>query len=366
MIEAAAELRKQNLQFVLNIEIGNMTLGSAACCHTKDALDGVGFGQVNSFVTGVKWISPSGTLEEASEARNPELLPLVRASYGLAGIVYEVTFKITPLEIVRFDYRAFDLDSLTQDQVSEIIASNDAMVCWTVRHKVIVQTRNRATALRHEFLAGSRRFAWSFLAAFIARGLREHSVSTAATNVLEDLGAKIETGLYELLGATDGFTLYNPDKMIDYSDTPPSARYAFTFWAFPRDEWVRNLKEYVAFADRHFAQSGFRCNMPLGSYFVRKDTSSLLSYTFDGDVISLDPIHSPGEHDKAAWEQFLREFNEWAHERHGRPLLNQSPFVTKQHVIDAYGDRWKTVSDWVKTIDPDRRMVNEFFAELLA
>jgi FAD/FMN-containing dehydrogenase len=347
MIEAAAELRKQNLQFVLNIEIGNMTLGSAACCHTKDALDGVGFGQVNSFVTGVKWVGPTGTLEEASEARHPELLPMIRASYGLAGIVYEVTFKITPLDIVRFDYRAFDVGSLTQDQVSEIIASNEAMVCWTVRHKVIVQTRNRAAALRHEFLAGSRRFAWSFLAAFIARGLREHSISTAATNVLEDLEAKVETGLYELLGATDGFTLYNPDKMIDYSDTPPSARYAFTFWAFPRNDWVKNLNEYVAFADRHFAQSGFRCNMPLGSYFIRRDTSSLLSYTFDGDVISLDPIHSPGEHDKAAWDRFLREFNEWAHQRGGRPLLNQSPFVTKQHVIDAYGDRWKTLSEWV-------------------
>ena len=60
MIEAAGALRKQKLQFILNIEIGNMTLGSAACCHTKDALDGVGFGQVNSFVTGVKWVSPSG------------------------------------------------------------------------------------------------------------------------------------------------------------------------------------------------------------------------------------------------------------------------------------------------------------------
>src|SRR5262249_23599209 len=178
MIEASRELRNQHLQFVLNIEIGNMTLGSAACCHTKDALDGVGFGQVNSFVTGVKWVSPSGTLEEASEARNPELLPMIRASYGLAGIVYEVTFKIKPLEIVRFDYRAFDVGSLTQDVVSQIIASNEAMVCWTVRHKVIVQTRNRAAELRHEFLAGSRRFAWSFLAAFISRGLREHSIST--------------------------------------------------------------------------------------------------------------------------------------------------------------------------------------------
>jgi hypothetical protein len=76
-------------------------------------------------------------------------------------------------------------------------------------------------------------------------------------------------------------------------------------------------------------------------------------------------IHSPGERDKSAWERFLREFNEWAHERGGRPLLNQSPFVTKQHVADGYGERWQKVSDWVRTVDPDRRMVNEFFAELL-
>jgi FAD/FMN-containing dehydrogenase len=365
MIEAASALRERSLQFMLNIEIGNMTLGSAACCHTKDALDGVGFGQVNSFVTAVKWVSPSGTLEEASEAKNPELLPLIRASYGLAGIVYEVTFRIKPLEIVRFNYRTFDVAAITQQQVSDIIASNDAMVCWTVRHKVIVQTRNRATELRHDFVAGKRRLAWSFLAAFIARGIRDHSVSTALTNVLEDLGANVEVRLYELLGATDGFTLYDPDKMIDYSDTPPAARYAFTFWAFPRNDWVKHLNEYVAFADRHFARYGFRCNMPLGSYFIRQDTSSLLSYTFDGDIISLDPIHSPGEHDKSAWDRFLREFNDWAHERGGRPLLNQSPFVTKQHVVDAYGDRWRMLSDWVRTVDPDRRMLNEFFADLL-
>jgi FAD/FMN-containing dehydrogenase len=365
MIEAASLLRQQKLQFMLNIEIGNMTLGSAACCHTKDALDGVGFGQVNSFVTGVKWVSPSGTLEEASASKNPELLPMIRASYGLAGIVYEVTFTIKPLEIVRFDYRVFDVAAITQQQVSDIIASNDAIVCWTVRHKVIIQTRNRASELRHTFVADKRRVAWSFLAAFVARGVREHSISTGLTSVLEDLGANIEVGLYELLGATDGFTLYDPDKMIDYKDTPPAARYAFTFWAFPRNDWVRNLNQYVAFADRHFARCGFRCNMPLGSYFIRQDTSSMLSYTFDGDIISLDPIHSPGERDKSAWERFLREFNEWAHERGGRPLLNQSPFVTKQHVADGYGERWQKVSDWVRTVDPDRRMVNEFFAELL-
>ncbi len=366
MIEAARELRKQNLQFVLNIEIGNMTLGSAACCHTKDALDGVGFGQVNSFVTGVKWVSPSGALQEASETAHPELLPLIRASYGLAGIVYEVTFKIKPLEIVKFNYHVYDVASLTQEQISQIIDSNDAMVCWTIGHKVIVQTRNRATELRHDVLAQGRRLGWSFLAAFAGRELREHSPSPAVTNVVENIGADLEVGVYELLNKTDGFTLYNPDKMIDYSNTPPSARYAFTFWAFPRKDWVKNLQDYVVFADRYFAEHGFRCNLPLGSYFIRQDTSSLLSYTFDGDIISLDPIHAPGERDKAAWDGFLHAFNDWAHQRGGRPLLNQSPFVTRQHVIDAYGERWKTLSNWVRSVDPGGRMVNPFFAGLLA
>ena len=99
------------------------------------------------------------------------------------------------------------------------------------------------------------------------------------TNAVEDLGAGIELGFYQLLSATGGFTLYDPDKMINYAKTPQSGRYAFTFWAFPRKDWVKNLNDYVAFADTYFAQHGFRCNMPLGSYFIRQDTSSLLSYT---------------------------------------------------------------------------------------
>src|SRR5271167_2807346 len=55
-IDAAKALRKQNLQFITNVEIGNMTLGAAACCHTKDALDGADLGQVSSYATGVRWV----------------------------------------------------------------------------------------------------------------------------------------------------------------------------------------------------------------------------------------------------------------------------------------------------------------------
>jgi hypothetical protein len=46
-------------------------------------------------------------------------------------------------------------------------------------------------------------------------------------------------------------------------------------------------------------------------------------------------------------------------------LLNQSPFVTREQVVAAYGDRWQQFSDWVHKVDPTKRMENEFFADLL-
>jgi FAD/FMN-containing dehydrogenase len=365
LVDAAAALRKQQLQFKLNIEIGNLTLGSAACCQTKDSLDGVELGQLNSYVTAIKWVSPSGTLEEASEDTNPELLRLMRGSYGLAGIVYEVTFKIQPLEIIALNYDVHRVADLTDEIIEKAIASNQSIVLWTIGDEVVIQSRNHGTELKHEWLADARRFGWSFLAAFAGRGLRDHLGGSPLGAFKENLGSGLELGFYRLLSAGGGFTLYAPDKTINYSKTPRSARYAFTFWAFPRADYVKNLQDYVAWAEAYYKQHGFRCNMPLGSYFVRKDRSSLLSYTHDGDIISLDPIHAPGEKEQAAWVTFLQAFNAWAHERGGIPLLNQSPFVLREHVVAAYGDRWTTLSDWVRSVDPDRRMVNEFFADLL-
>jgi FAD/FMN-containing dehydrogenase len=365
LVDAAAALREQNLQFMLNIEIGNLTLGSAACCHTKDSLDGVEFGQVNSYVTSIKWVSPSGTLEEASETKNPELLPFVRASYGLAGIVYEVTFRIKPLEIITFNYDVHEIADLTDDILAQAIASNQSIVMWTVGDNIVIQSRNRGTELKHEWLADARRFGWSFIAAFSGRGLRDRLGGTPLGNFKERLGIGLELGFYRLLSAGGGFTLHSPDKIINYKNTPPEARYAFSFWAFPRADFVKNLKAYVKWAEDHHKATGFRCNMPLGSYFIRKDTSSLLSYTWDGDIISIDPIHAVGAKEHDAWATFLKAFNVWASERGGIPLLNQSPFVQREHVVAAYGDRWKKLADWLHEVDPNRRMVNEFFDGLL-
>jgi hypothetical protein len=365
MIEANRLLRAQKLQLMLNIEIGNATLGSAACCHTKDSLDGVEFGQVSSYVTAIKWVTPSGDLAEASETSDPGLLRRMRSSYGLAGVIYEVTIRIKPIEIVRFNYDIRPTADLTQAIVDDVIAANQCLVCWTVGRTTVLQTRNHADKLERDFLAGSRQFGWNFLGAFLAR-LAGQLAPEGGSPQLNEQGAAIELGFYRLIAGLGGFTFEDPDKMIDYSHTPPNARYAFTFWAFPRKDWVKNVQDYLDFADAHYAATGFHCNMPLGAYYVRKDQGSLLSYTQDGDTFSLDPIHAVGTRDKDAWPRFLDAFNTWASPRGGIPLLNQSPRVTQAQAAAAFGTRWTEFGQWVKSVDPQGRMLNEFFSTLLA
>ena len=366
IIDASKALRAQKLQLMLNIEIGNMTLGSAACCHSKDALDGIEFGQVCSYVTQIKWVTPTGDLGEASEADNPDLLYTMRSSYGLCGIVYEVTFRIKPIEALHFTYLPRQADQLTQAEVDNLLDTSEGLICWTVERTAIFQQRFQVAepGVLSSLLADARRLLWSYAGAHAGQLIDRFIADPTLRNALQQGDFDAAKLLYGALHLAGGITLLAPDKIIDYDATPDDAKYAFTFWAFPRSQWLTTYLAYLDFADQYFKDTGFRCNMPLGSYHIRQDASSLLSYTQDGEIFSLDPIHAPT--DLAAWQAFLQAFNDFAAQRNGIPLLNQSPFVTQQQVQAAYGPRWDQFSAAVRGADPGGRMLNPFFAALLA
>jgi len=363
-IEASKALRAKGVQFMTNIEIGNMTLGAAACCHSKDALDGIEFGQVSSYVIGIKWVAPSGDLMEASDTVNPDLLPLMRSSYGLAGIVYEVTFQIKPIEALHFTYVPRPMSELTQDEVDTFLAA-EGLICWTVQRTCIFQTRQKVSdpGILGSLEAAVRRRLWNFGDAHAGHIIDEFLKNKALRDSVQNAGFDFTKFLYSTLHLFGGITLLAPDKTIDYRNTPQDARYAFTFWAFPRAQWLTVIRAYADFADQYFTTTGFRCNMPCGSYHIRKDANSILSYTYDQEVFSIDPIHAPT--DEGAWQAFLKAFNDFAAQRNGIPLLNQSPFVERQHVEAAYGQRWLDLAKWLGTMDPTQRMINPFFADLL-
>lgn len=366
IIEASHALRAQGLQMMLNIEIGNMTLGSAACCHSKDALDGVEFGQVSSYVIAMKWVTPAGELAEASEAGNLDLLRLMRSSYGLCGIIYEITLRIKPIEALHFTYLPRPVSELTEQEVDNLLDTSEGLICWTVGRTAIFQQRHRINepGILASLQAAVRRHLWNYEGAHVGHFIDRVIADKRLHDAVQLEGFDVEKMLYETLHLLGGITLLAPDKTIDYHNTPPAARYAFTFWAFPRGEWLGTYRAYLDFADRYFKDTGFRCNLPLGAYHIRRDSSSLLSYTQDEEIFSIDPIHAST--DNAAWHDFLRHFNDFAAARNGIPLLNQSPFVERKHVEAAYRERWLQLSAAVRKADPGGRMLNPFFADLLS
>src|SRR5712691_9186022 len=127
-IDVAKELENNDLQFYVNIELGNLSMGAAACCATKDASMPGEFGQVNSYAIGMKIGTPSGELVEITEDE-PELLQAARSSYGLFGIVTEVTFRVRPLQAMAVEHEVYTLDEFAR-RLPDLIARGQSMMFY--------------------------------------------------------------------------------------------------------------------------------------------------------------------------------------------------------------------------------------------
>src|SRR5262249_27955311 len=103
------KLMEKRLQFHVNTEIGSLSAGSAACAGTKDASMPGEYGQVGSYVTGVKLVRAFGDVLGMTETDDPDLMKQIRCSYGTFGIIYEVTFRVRPLVPMAVHHETFSL-----------------------------------------------------------------------------------------------------------------------------------------------------------------------------------------------------------------------------------------------------------------
>lgn len=47
----------------------------------------------------------SGSIQSYDEDSDPEMMKFIRGSFGLLGIVYEVTFKVSPLRLMKLYHK---------------------------------------------------------------------------------------------------------------------------------------------------------------------------------------------------------------------------------------------------------------------
>ena len=151
------------------------------------------------------------------------------------------------------------------------------------------------------------------------------------------------------------------EQMIRYPVPANNSSYTFSFWAFPETSFPAVLAGYFKFSRDYYQQKGYRSNMLSVGYRVAKDQNSLLSYSYDGNAMTVDPVSTanPG------WEPFLDAYNEVCSNQGGIPLLNQTARVTPAQAQKGLGDRLKKFAAARKTYDPSNRLLNGFFKGVL-
>jgi FAD/FMN-containing dehydrogenase len=362
-IDMARELETRNLQFYVNTEIGSLTAGSAACAGTKDASFPGEYGQVGSYVIGVKMALPNGDLMEVTESQ-PELMQKVRSSYGTFGIVYEVTYRVRPLLPMAVYHETFSLEDFVA-KLDSLKARGESMFWYAFpfADRVTVEFRrynpgaggdpNRAAWILRNYLWGTAgpRFGHDIEANIADPTLRYQ--------VIDGFGAILRFKLENLVRAE--YTL-PPDQIIDYPPVSNDSRYTFSLFAFPESQFPAIFSEFLTFVRDYHDRTGYRSNLAYVGYRIAQDQTSLLSYSYDGTVMTIDPVSTgnPG------WKPFLEAYNQFCSDRGGTPLLNQTYGLTPEIARKAFGDRLKAFAETRRQFDPGDRLLNDYFRALLA
>jgi hypothetical protein len=229
-IDVAQELQKRGLQFHVNTELGSFSIGSGACCGTKDASMPGEFGQACSYAIAKKMVTPSGEIVEVTEAQ-PELLQAMRSSYGLFGIVYEVTFRIKPLRSMAVHHKTYRLNAFERELLG-LKAREDSIMMYInlFINKITVEFR-RCRDDQDPRWASS----WQWRLQNYAWGTLGPYVSYLATNYIpmKSLRYLVIDRFHQFINfilvlAMRGKNTLPTDQMIRYSEKSTNSRYIFS------------------------------------------------------------------------------------------------------------------------------------------
>ena len=301
----------------------------------------------------------SGELLEVSEDQ-PELLRAVRSSFGMLGIVYEVTFRVRKLQAMQVRHAVYSLDEFANNLSSLVAAHDGSMMMYLFPHldKVGVEYRKYVDGeVESHWQWRLRNWFWKDVAPGYARLINDKVPGRWLRSWMYNLFGRINAVL--LSTVIRGRRTSPTDQIIRYPAIAGYDAYTFSIWAFPEHEYPQTIRAYFQFCKDYYKQHGFRCNMLNVGYRIAKDTSSLFSYTGNETMLTLDPVSTGPE----GWEAFLDAYNEFCIQHHGRPLFNQTPQITPAHVQGAFSDEIAVFQKTRRELDPTDRFYSGFFRE---
>ncbi len=358
-LDVLRQLVSRGLNFYVDLQVGTVTLGSLACCDSKDGSYPDVYGQFGAYLSGAKLVKPDGEIVEVDDS-DPELFAALRSSYGLLGVIVEVTYRIRRLEPVSIRHRTYSTSEFIE-RLPQFRERDGSMMMYLFpfADRVTVQLRGPGDPGRRR-----NRWVWRVRNFGVADGV---ALFSRFLRIIP--WRRLRYGLLRLFDAVARFILVvflhakntrPSDQATEYRHRPRFAYFSFGIFAFPEEEYPRILMAYRAFCRAHYRRYRYRPDLLTVGYRVKRCRYSLLSYSGEGDVMTIDPVGTGGPD----WDRFIDAFNEFAHEHGGIPLFNQSPRLRREHVKAALGERFYEFRRIRGEMDPQDRMLNDYFREL--
>jgi hypothetical protein len=133
----------------------------------------------------------------------------------------------------------------------------------------------------------------------------------------------------------------------------------YSTWFFPAADFAIVVQAYRDFCLRVKQNSDFRCDMPTVGFRIGRDSSALLSPSFDEPMIALRAISTQAR----GWEDFAIDFGDFARHWGGSPLFNQTREFPADYPSQVYGSRFDFFRKIRRQFDPENRMMNPFLSQ---
>jgi len=362
-IDAARELERHGLQFYVNVELGNLTVGSGACGGTKDASyfsdddDEFEYGQVASYVVGIKAVLANGECIEVTEA-DAGLIQAMRSSYGMLGIIYEVTYKVKEIKPLAVEHVRYHVEEFAA-RLDELVAGNRSMMLYLFPFLDSVVVEYRFDGVEpmssNSWQWRLRNWVWKTGSPGFARIVSTLVPLRRLRSWIFDTYNRISQ--WVIIRIIRGCNTSPADQIIRYPETAGFSSYTFSIWAFPLEEYPQTIREYYQFCKDYFEHNGYRCDLLNVGYLIAQDTQSLFSYTRRGPAVTLDPV-STG---LTGWDGFITAYNEFCIQHNGTPLFNQTRGITPLQARAVFGPEIKTFQEFRQQYDPDDRFYTDYF-----
>lgn len=357
--DLARKLAEYDLELVGSYEYPDRTVGGCVSSGSLTAGMPDDGAHLASSVCGLTLVTPDGRVIDFDDS-TPEMMIVARQSYGLLGIIGSVTLRIRKTRSYSIRNRKIGFAELSTIAPS-LARTDDGVKLFMLpfRDRIFIELRDSGASDQKP-----RSLAWK---------IREWAVNKILPDLVHSVGKMVPVGRIRdplIDGFSEATQMLVNTRFVDagsnameqtgqFRKVGPESRIQSCSWLYPAGKFGAAIYSYREFARRHYDVTGFRCDLPAVGYRIPQDRTSLLSPSFDGAMFALSLRSTNTE----GWENFLLDFAKISSRFGGVPLFNQTRNFEPDQVRQAYGKRLERFRAMRSKLDPENRLLNQFFAE---